>query len=64
MPSFGLALSGGSADRTLGALRRGTPAVVGRIDGGRVILDLRTVDPGRDMELAAAIGASPGAGPP
>jgi L-seryl-tRNA(Ser) seleniumtransferase len=63
--SFGLALRGGSADRTLGALRRGDPAVVGRIESGRVILDLRTVDPGRDADLERAIGAALGAvGPP
>ncbi len=64
LPSFGLALRGGSADRTLAALRQGSPAVVGRIEGGRVILDLRTVDPGRDAELEAAISAAGGdAGP-
>jgi L-seryl-tRNA(Ser) seleniumtransferase len=61
LPSFGLALPGGSADRTLAALRRGSPAVVGRIEDGRVILDLRTIDPARDAELAGAIGAVLGA---
>jgi L-seryl-tRNA(Ser) seleniumtransferase len=55
LQSFGLALRGGSADRTLAALRRGSPAVVGRIEGGRVILDLRTIDPGRDEDLERAI---------
>jgi L-seryl-tRNA(Ser) seleniumtransferase len=55
LPSFGVALRSGSAERTLAALRRGSPAVVARIEGGRVILDLRTVDPGRDEELEAAI---------
>ena len=64
LPSFGLALGGGSADRTLAALRQGNPAVVGRIEGGRVILDLRTVDPGRDAELEAAISAAGGAAEP
>ncbi len=64
LPSFGLALRGGSADRTLAALRQGSPAVVGRIEGGRVILDLRTVDPGRDEELEAAISAAAGAAEP
>ena len=64
LPSFGLALRGGSADRTLAALRQGSPAVVGRIEGGRVILDLRTVDPGRDAELEAAISAAGGAAEP
>jgi L-seryl-tRNA(Ser) seleniumtransferase len=65
LPSFGLALRRGSAARLLAALRRGSPAVVARIEGGRVVLDLRTVDPGRDEELEAAIRAVVGvAGPP
>ena len=62
LPSFGIALPGRSADRTLAALRRGSPSVVGRIEGGRVILDLRTVDPGLDDELGAAILAATGGG--
>jgi hypothetical protein len=33
---------------------------VARIEGGRVILDLRTVEPGRDEELEAAIRAAIG----
>jgi L-seryl-tRNA(Ser) seleniumtransferase len=60
LPSFGLGLRRGSAERTLTALRRGSPAVVARIEGGRVILDLRTVEPGRDAELEAAIRAAIG----
>jgi L-seryl-tRNA(Ser) seleniumtransferase len=44
----------------LSALRRGSPSVVGRIDGGRVILDLRTVDPGLDGELSVALLAAVG----
>jgi L-seryl-tRNA(Ser) seleniumtransferase len=62
LPSFGVALSGRSADRMLAALRQGTPSVVGRIEGGRVILDLRTVDPELDDELGAAIIAAFGGG--
>jgi L-seryl-tRNA(Ser) seleniumtransferase len=34
------------------------PAVVGRIERGRLLLDLRTVDPGDDDRLAAAIGTA------
>jgi L-seryl-tRNA(Ser) seleniumtransferase len=60
LPSFGVALGGRSADQMLAALRRGSPSVVGRIEAGRVILDLRTVDPGLDDELAAAIVAALG----
>ncbi len=58
LPSFGLALRRGSAERMLAALRRRSPVVVGRIEDGRVILDLRTVNPGRDEELEAAIRAA------
>jgi L-seryl-tRNA(Ser) seleniumtransferase len=57
MPSHAVAIRGGGgrADRILAALRRGRPSVVGRIEGGRVLLDVRTVDPARDGELAAAV---------
>jgi L-seryl-tRNA(Ser) seleniumtransferase len=64
LPSFGLALAARSADRTLAVLRRGSPSIVGRIEAGRVILDLRTVDPGMDGLLATAILASGGAAVP
>ena len=57
LPSVGLALATRSADQTLAALRRGAPAVIGRIEGGRVILDLRTVAPESDEALAAAVAA-------
>lgn len=57
LPSVALALGGRSADRTLAALRRGTPPVVGRIEGGRVVLDLRTVPPESDPALASAVAA-------
>jgi L-seryl-tRNA(Ser) seleniumtransferase len=55
LPSFGVALAARSASRTLAALRRGDPSVIGRIADGRVVLDLRTVDPDDDERLAAAI---------
>jgi L-seryl-tRNA(Ser) seleniumtransferase len=60
LPSFGVAIGRGSADGTLAALRQGTPAVIGRIEDGRVVLDLRTVEPERDAELAAAVRAVTG----
>jgi L-seryl-tRNA(Ser) seleniumtransferase len=37
------------------ALRRGDPAVVGRLEDGRCLLDLRTVAPDDDEALAAAV---------
>ncbi len=58
--SFGLAVAVRSAGRLLAALRAGEPAVVGRIEGGRVLLDLRTVDPRADDELAMALGRALG----
>ena len=36
-------------------LRTGTPPVVGRVERGRCLLDLRTVDPGDDEVLLAAV---------
>ena len=61
VPSRAVALE--PEDRTAAdlaaALRGGRPAVVGRISDGRVLLDLRTVDPARDDALAdAVVGAS------
>jgi L-seryl-tRNA(Ser) seleniumtransferase len=54
--SMGVALAGRrSATRVLAALRQGDPIVVGRIETDRVVLDLRTVEPGRDDDLAAAV---------
>jgi L-seryl-tRNA(Ser) seleniumtransferase len=58
LPSFGLALVARSADRLLAALRRADPAVIGRIEDGRVVLDLRTVDPETDEDLAGALAAA------
>jgi L-seryl-tRNA(Ser) seleniumtransferase len=36
-------------------LRRGAPAVVGRLEGGRLLLDLRSVSPEDDTALADAV---------
>jgi L-seryl-tRNA(Ser) seleniumtransferase len=55
LPSWGVAIAARSADRFLAALRQGDPIVIGRIEDGRVVLDLRTVEPARDGELAAAV---------
>jgi L-seryl-tRNA(Ser) seleniumtransferase len=55
LPSFALALSSRSPDALLTRLRQGEPAIIGRIEAGRVILDVRTVDPAQDNELAAAV---------
>ena len=61
--SVGLAIGGGrgnAATALLARLRAGSPAVIGRIDLDRVVLDLRTVEPADDAALAAAIRAALG----
>ncbi len=63
LPSIGVALTGGSATRRLAALRRGVPPVIGRIEDERVVLDLRTVDPAQDGDLAAAVDRALAAAP-
>jgi L-seryl-tRNA(Ser) seleniumtransferase len=52
----------GVSEETLAErLRNGTPAVVGRVQGGRWLLDLRTVFPEQEEGLLAAIKAASGA---
>ena len=60
LASVGVAIEAvaGSPDRLLGVLRSGTPAVVARIEDGRVVLDLRTVDPAADAVFVGAIRAA------
>ena len=55
LPSWGIALAVRGAERALDRLRLGSPAVVGRIADGRVLLDLRTVPPAHDGSLVAAV---------
>jgi L-seryl-tRNA(Ser) seleniumtransferase len=60
LPSAAVAVGPGGGpppDRLLAALRRATPAVIGRIEGGRALFDVRTVDPDDDDTLAAALRA-------
>lgn len=61
VPSVGLAFRGGrgnAAPALLTRLRVGAPAVIGRIERDRVVLDLRTVEPADDAALATAIRAA------
>jgi L-seryl-tRNA(Ser) seleniumtransferase len=44
-------------ERYAAALRVGDPAVLGRLEGGRCLLDLRAIHPEQDATLAAAIRA-------
>jgi L-seryl-tRNA(Ser) seleniumtransferase len=46
------------ADAAAARLRTGEPPVVPRVDGERVLIDLRTIPPERDPELAAALEAA------
>jgi L-seryl-tRNA(Ser) seleniumtransferase len=55
MPSAAVAVRTGSPDRLLAALRRGEPAVIGRIEDDSCVFDLRTVEPADDEVLVAAI---------
>ncbi|MFT3971020.1 MAG: L-seryl-tRNA(Sec) selenium transferase [Micropruina sp.] len=53
LASWGVAYPESLADR----LRAGTPIVVGRVEEGRTVLDLRTVPAEQDEQLAAAVRA-------
>ncbi|MDB5026371.1 MAG: L-seryl-tRNA(Sec) selenium transferase [Candidatus Eremiobacteraeota bacterium] len=48
----------GGVDAAAARLRLGTPPVVARVDGDRVLIDLRTIPPERDGELAASLEAA------
>jgi L-seryl-tRNA(Ser) seleniumtransferase len=60
LPSVGIALRSGSARKLLAALRQGRPAIIGRIEDRRVVLDLRTVDPASDLAFTRAVGSAVG----
>jgi L-seryl-tRNA(Ser) seleniumtransferase len=57
LPTAVLALSfdGLSADALAARLRTCDPAIVARVEDGRVLLDLRTVFPHQDSAIAAAL---------
>jgi L-seryl-tRNA(Ser) seleniumtransferase len=63
LPSAALSLGGPErpAHRLEEALRLGTPPVIGRVQEGRLLLDLRTVDEAEARQLAAAVEAAAGA---
>jgi L-seryl-tRNA(Ser) seleniumtransferase len=58
LPTRLLALTceGLSADQFSGRLRASDPAIIARVEEGRVLLDLRTVFPEQDTAVAAALG--------
>jgi L-seryl-tRNA(Ser) seleniumtransferase len=51
IPSAGIALDGD----VLARLRAATPPIVARVEGGRTILDLRTVDPADDAHITTVL---------
>ncbi|MFC7529735.1 L-seryl-tRNA(Sec) selenium transferase [Actinoplanes sp. GCM10030250] len=59
LASWSLSLPEGYAE----TLRRGSPPVVGRVERGRLLLDLRCVPPASDTELARAVIAAASLGP-
>ncbi|MEM6331169.1 MAG: hypothetical protein AAF790_13090 [Planctomycetota bacterium] len=61
--SFAIALTpaAGSAQEMADRLRSGSPRVWGRVEGQRLLLDMRTVFPRQDLALVAAFPAEPGA---
>ncbi len=61
IPGEALALPGD--DRLLLRLRTGDPPVVGYLRAGRLVLDLRTVEPADDELLVAALGVARDDGP-
>ena len=54
-PSYGVQITSPHAASLHAALRRGTPAVVCRIEDDRLIFDLKTVPEGQIDQLAARI---------
>jgi L-seryl-tRNA(Ser) seleniumtransferase len=58
LPTRLLALTceGLSADELAARLRGSEPPIIARVEEGRVLLDLRTVFPEQDAEVAAAVG--------
>jgi L-seryl-tRNA(Ser) seleniumtransferase len=57
-PSWSVSIDAAAPDRLLVSLRKGSPAVMGRIVDGSVVLDLRTVEPDDDATLQIAIRAA------
>ncbi len=58
LPTRVLALASADPDALAARLRAGDPAVVGRIEDGRLLLDPRTVMPGEDEALVRALRAA------
>jgi len=57
LESFAVALAGRSADALAAALRQASVPVLGRVVEGRLLLDARTLLPGDEHALLAAVGS-------
>lgn len=55
LPTWTLALDVEHPNRMLELMRQGSPAVIGRVENDRLLLDPRTVDPERDADLIKAL---------
>ena len=55
LPTAVVALSPADVTAFAARLRAGTPAVVGRVKGGRFLIDVRTVLPGQEDDLVRAV---------
>jgi len=55
-PSWAIAFATATPDRLAAALRRAEPPVISRIEGGRVLVDVRTILPEQDHLLIQAVG--------
>jgi L-seryl-tRNA(Ser) seleniumtransferase len=55
LDSVGLRIAGGRPAALAARLRTGHPPVIGRVEAGAVVLDLRTIDPGDDAVVADAL---------
>jgi L-seryl-tRNA(Ser) seleniumtransferase len=60
LESVGLVVTGPGADALARRLRTGDPGVVGRVESGAVLLDLRTIDPADDVALCEALARALG----
>lgn len=58
VPSWAVAVGGSNADRLAARLRLGSPAVFGRIENERLLIDLRTVMPEDEDDLVRGLLAA------
>jgi len=56
LESAGLSIAGRGPDALAHRLRTADPAVIGRVQDGSLLLDLRTIDPTDDEALGHALG--------